>query len=73
MIIKNSVKKRSDKALGSLQSIVEDLMSANEEASSVIEEQQVRINLLSDSNIDLKAQQKRNDIVINNLTKLLGQ
>lgn len=72
MILKNSVQKKSEKAISALSQIIEDLLLANEEADNVIELQEQEMDALAASTSKLIAQKKRNSAIAEKIQELLG-
>lgn len=72
MILKNSVQKKSEKAISALSQIIEDLLFANEEADNVIELQEQEMDALAASTSKLIAQKKRNSAIAEKIQELLG-
>jgi len=72
MILKNSVQKKSEKAVSALSQIVEDLLFANEEADNIIERQELEMDALAASTSKLIAQKERNFAIVEKIQELLG-
>ena len=72
MILKNSVQKKSEKAVSALSKIVEDLLFANEEADDIIERQELEMDALAASTSKLIAQKERNLAIVEKIQHLLG-
>lgn len=72
MILKNSVQKKSDKAVSALSQIVDDLLLANAEADDIIEQQEREIAALTASTSKLIAQKERNSAIAEKIQHLLG-
>ena len=72
MILKNSVQKKSEKAVSALSQIVDDLLLANVEADSIIEQQEREIDALTASTSKLIAQKERNFAIAEKIQELLG-
>lgn len=72
MILKNSVQKKSEKAVSALSQIVEDLLFANAEADDIIERQEREMDALAASTSKLIAQKERNLAISEKIQELLG-
>lgn len=72
MILKNSVQKKSEKAVSALSQIIEDLLFANAEADDIIEQQEREIEALTASTSKLIAQKERNFTIAEKIQDLLG-
>lgn len=72
MILKNSVQKKSEKAVSALSQIVDDLLFANVEADDIIERQEQEIEALTASTSKLIAQKERNFAIAEKIQELLG-
>lgn len=72
MILKNSVQKKSEKAISALSQIIDDLLFANAEADSIIEQQEREIDALAASTSKLIAQKERNSAIAEKIQELLG-
>lgn len=72
MILKNSVQKKSEKAVSALSQIVDDLLFANAEADDIIERQEQEIDALTASTSKLIAQKERNLAISEKILELLG-
>jgi len=72
MILKNSVQKKSEKAVSALSKIVDDLLFANAEADDIIEKQEREIEALTASTSKLIAQKERNLVIAEKIQHLLG-
>lgn len=71
MILKNSVQKKSEKAVSALSQIVDDLLFANAEADDIIEQQEREIDALTASTSKLIAQKERNFAIAEKIQHLL--
>ena len=72
MVLKNSVQKKSEKAVSALSQIIDDLLLANVEADSIIEQQEREIDALVASTSKLIAQKERNFAIAEKIQELLG-